>query len=390
MREQRVGLAVFWAGTLFLPVGIVSGSRSGEGRKMRIRQHWRRRGMNRIFRSVGYSGDMLNESFQRAGAVLAACVFLVALTGCTSQHGPRTALTLTEIRSLERDRFAAGRHLLGNSSISERRLGGEAWLPGDTVLLGIAVDAGNEQREWYLRARALGKIFTNMDGISLAMSDTVRVRRAAGGEWVRLDYDLVRVLVELFDGEGELLSSSESLMPELCLQHGLFEYVSQSLDGLDAFAPGQMAYGDHGEILASDELKRAVAGWIAIMKLPEFLQRDPGMDTLIWRLIDRPSLLSLVAHRGLKMEVGLNGKDARPEPARSEYGDAYRVPVMLTLNGRPAVRCEIVIARGDPPLGPCNGLLAIDAAHPSDPSRRIAVRLLAAQRGDPDAARCPR
>jgi hypothetical protein len=340
--------------------------------------------MNRVFRSAGYSGDMSTTLFQRARKVLVACILMVLVAGCTSRHGPRSALVLREVPALEHDRFGTGRSLLRSSVVDEPERNGGSWAPGDAVLLGIAVDAGGEQREWYLRARALGKIFAELDGTPLAMGDSVRVRRAGGGEWVRIDYDLVRVQVEMFDGRGQLLTSTEALMPELCLQYGLYEYVEQALAGRDAFAPGQVVHDDHGEVLASDDLRRAVAGWIAIMKLPEFLQRDAGMDNLIWRLIDRPSLMSIVTHRGLQMEVGLNGKDARPDPAGSAYGPAYRVPLMLTLNGRPAVRCEIVVARGEPPLGPCNGLIAIDATHPGDPARRIAVRLLAARRGEKD------
>jgi hypothetical protein len=326
--------------------------------------------------------------FQRTLAMLLASLVLLSIAGCITPAGPRTALELTVVTAVEPDRFAIGRRLLPDNSMP--RLAGasarDSWLPGDAVLFGVAVDAGAERREWYVRARVIGKIMSEFEGSPFAMGDSVRVRRAGVGDWVRIDYDVVRVAIELFDGDGHLLSSSEALMPELCLQYGLYEYIELSQQGRDPFAAGALSYGEHGELMADDDVRRAVSGWIAMMKLPEFLQRDSGMEQLLWKLIERPSLLSIVANRGVQMEVGLNGKDARPVPSGSVYGPAYRVPVLLTLNNRPAVRCEIVVARGAPPLGPCNGLLAIDATHPSDPSRRIAVRLLAAQRGAPDHA----
>src|SRR5690606_10336000 len=127
-------------------------------------------------------------------------------------HHPRTALHITTITALEPDRFAAGRALL---PVSHAPGPGESWLPGDAVLLGIAVDAGGEQREWYLRVRTLGKVVSDFGGSPITIGDSVRVRRAGIGDWLRIDYDLVRIGVELFDERAEILSSSESLMPEL-------------------------------------------------------------------------------------------------------------------------------------------------------------------------------
>lgn len=312
--------------------------------------------------------------------VFVASLLLLQSAACTSSTRPYGAVQIEPARDLERRRFAAGRELL-SGEVEPRS--GERWHAGDTVLLGIALDAGSTRTEWYLRATALGPVSLEIDGTTFNMRDSVRVRRAGEeGAWVRIEYDMVRVLVELFDSQGRPLSKSTALMPELCLQYGLYEYIEQSLAGQDAFASGPVQLDASGELIAGEELRRAVAGWIAIMKLPDFLQRDSGMDQLIWRIIDRPGLLSIFAYRGIQMEVGLNGKDAEPEIAGAVSGPAYRVPVDLTLNGRRAVRCEIVVTRGDPPLGPCNGLLAMDAVHPSDPSRRMAVRLLAARRGE--------
>jgi hypothetical protein len=330
--------------------------------------------MNRLRPFAGYSARMAR--FRRHCCALLAGALL---GGCTSWHTPTTALELAPIPYLEPDRFAAGRSLLPGK---HPPAAGETWRSGDSVLLGIAIDAAGQQREWYLRATIVGKIGGEYDGTPFTISDSVRVKRSGRGEeWVRIDYDLVRVKIELFDGETRRLSRSTALMPELCLQYGLLDYIEQSLDGRDAFAAAQLQSGEDGEPLASEELRRAVAGWIAIMKLPEFLQRERSMEQLIWRIIERPNLLSLLMRGRVNLDVGLSGEDARPETTAGGFEPAYRVPVSLTINGRPAVRCEIVVTRADPPLGPCGGLLAIDATHPSDPQRKLSVRLLGARRG---------
>lgn len=312
--------------------------------------------------------------------LLACCALAPALLGgCSPARGPALSLEIEAVRPLAPDRFAAGRQLLSGPIYS---LSGENWRQGDSVLLGIALDAGGEQREWYLRATAVGKVHGEYEGHRFTLNDSVRVRRTGNEDgWLRIDFDLVAVSVELFDGEARLVSKTTAMMPELCLQFGLSEYIEQSLAGSDPFAASAAAVSENGEMIAGNDVRRAVAGWIAIMRIPDFLQRDRGMEQLLWRIIDRPGVLSMIANRGVQMEVGLSGQDATVVSHAIGEASAFRVPVSLTLNGRPAVRCEILVTRGDPPLGPCNGLLALDAVHPSDPARRLAVRLLAAHRG---------
>lgn len=308
-----------------------------------------------------------------------SAAMLVGAAGCSVAPRQTAELEIRHVAPVEPDRFAAGRELLTGEMAPQT---GEQWLPGDSVLLGVALDAGNIQAEWYIRATAVQKVTMSLDGHSFNLRDSVRVRRSGSeDEWVRVEYDVVVVEIELFDSRAQLLSMTSAMMPEVCLQHGLYEYIEQTLAGVNPFETGAVLLDHSGELLAGEDLRRAVAGWIAIMKLPEFLQRDRGMEQLIWRIIDRPGLLSILANRGIQMEVGLNGADARPEYFGIGKQTAYRVPVALSLNGRQAVRCEIVVTRGDPPFGPCNGLVALDAMHPNDPSQRLAVRLLAAQRG---------
>ncbi len=294
------------------------------------------------------------------------------------------------------NRFASGAKIL--EGFDECRPG-EEWASGDCILLGIAMDTPGASREWYLRVTALGHEFVrNQEGKAFALRDSVRVRyRGKEGEehgaWVRVDYDLVPVRVELFDRDATLLSATVAMMPDLCLRHGMIDNIELERSGrgfYDSFAEsehgGQTARGAGEERVAGEEQKRFLAGWLALMKFPDFLHRK-SMGGLLWQLIERPSLISIALSGGVSLGLSLDPKRAELVGDEERLagagpgltGPVYRVPLHVEVNGSKALECEVLLARAVPPLGPGNGLLAIDAVNPRDAHKRITVRLLAAR-----------
>jgi hypothetical protein len=311
------------------------------------------------------------------GALLWLCGILL-LPACQRPAAVGRALTPPNIAEVEPGRFDRGRELLEGFTVAGED---EHWGIGDSVLLGIAMDAPGISRTWYMRATVLGLPVLQLDGKVFTMSDSARVRMRTPEDelrWVRVDYGVVPVAVELFDGHLELLAENQAMMPDLCLRWGLVEFIELGrggvgfLDGLDLSAGG--------DLVAVETQNRFLAGWLALTKLPDFLHRD-SMKGLVWQLVDRPSLLSIVRSRGVTMSLDLAPELAEEIPSpRAGIERAYRVPMHVTINGEPAMVCSLLLARPTPPLGPASGLLGLDAENPRNPAKRITVRLLAAER----------
>lgn len=279
-------------------------------------------------------------------------------------------------------RFAAGRALLEGFDPAEPE---GRWRPGDRVLLGIAADGAGPPREWYMRVTAVADTIELSSGEKLTARDRVKVSRTEDPDGPRLvvDFELVLMSVELFDGEGKSISASTAMMPSICLQHGLTEFIEQERAGLSIMRTGEpQERTPEGELKATELQRRNLAGWLAIMKLPEFLNRNKSMEGLVWQLIERPGVLSVVVNGGVSMSLQMRGKDATPvEAAAGMASPVYDVPMQVLINDRTAMECQLRVAPAAPPLGPCNGLVAIDARNPRDPGKRVSVRLLAARRG---------
>jgi hypothetical protein len=65
-------------------------------------------------------------------------------------------------------------------------------------------------------------------------------------------------------------------------------------------------------------------------------------------------------------------------------GDSlYRFPVVIDLNGKPALRCTLIVNSPRPPLLTCAGIVGV-AAEPAESSdKRIEIRVVSARRSAP-------
>jgi hypothetical protein len=308
----------------------------------------------------------------------------LAAAGCRST-APLSAvpppMVTFEGAELADARFAAGAALLSGFDALEDG----PWKLGDSVLLGIGIERPGRAKELYLKITAMPKFpEIRLGDESLVFRDAMRVRYTphdsqADGGWVRLEYDLVPLQVELFDDSAKLIFKTISMMPEPCLRHGLIDNIELERSGgsfYDELPPAEAGQ----DRIAGERQLRLLAGWMALMRLPQFLHRE-SMQGLVWDIVEKPSLLSVLRSGGVSLGLAMQAKDAElvePPPLGAEI--AYRVPLVVQVNDRPALECTLLLARATPPLGPCNGLLAIEGVNPKDSRKRLTVRLLAARR----------
>jgi hypothetical protein len=267
---------------------------------------------------------------------------------------------------------------------------GKNWRGGDSVLLGVAIDGAGEPREMYIRVTVAGVPVVEPGITPFVMwgSTGFKINPTNGTppHTVSVSYELAELIVETFDAEGKKLHQTSAMMPGPCLRYGLIEYVEQERAGMTFGHPDLQGPIVDGVSNATEPQVRAAAGMLALMRLPMFLSREKTMGKTVDHVVRRPGLGSIIVNRGVSVSLALRPERAEPvEPPAPWTGRCYRVPLELEANDRLAANCMLTITRADPPLGPCNGLLEIEASHPDDPAKRVRVKLLAARRGKPAA-----
>ncbi len=141
-----------------------------------------------------------------------------------------------------------------------------------------------------------------------------------------------------------------------------------------------------GAVEASDEsIARALTrdeqrlGFYAYgMSAGILLSNNELCQRLLMKIAARPSLLSIAANFGV--EVGVQTSPQQPPvPTRILLGgqrfDGLRQPMQIMANGKPAVLLDVYAVPIRGPLGVTNGIVLIEARHPTDPNRRATLRL---------------
>jgi hypothetical protein len=100
------------------------------------------------------------------------------------------------------------------------------------------------------------------------------------------------------------------------------------------------------------------------------------------QVVKMPSVWSVIRHVGVRMDLNYWWMDVR-EIDGSQAGAArpvYQFPLRVYLNGALGTKTTLAVSSPRPPLQTCAGILAMCIEHPTDESRRLFIRVLAARR----------
>lgn len=288
-----------------------------------------------------------------------ALAWLVGAAACHVAEPPRVATGELAPASLLATEFPAARTLLAGYVDGSAE---GTWRVGDTLLYGLRLQRGGEEQRWIL---------------SLAVEDLVP--EVAPRVWTfdvdgkdeRFESSLCRVAAVVYDANGQELARSQPLVPQQFLASG-FAAVS---------AATWAARRNGGRPpLARD----VAAGVVSAVALLETVRQDPALAPVLWAVVDKPSLWSVLGHFGATVLVRPHLDRivpcATPSPAMP-FGGAWRVPMSLFVNDQPALATELVVAEPAPPFAVGAGVLAAVARHPTRPDVRCEMLLLAAGRG---------
>ena len=162
--------------------------------------------------------------------------------------------------------------------------------------------------------------------------------------------------------------------------HGSFQ-MSGSPFNADQIARGRKLVEAYH--ITPDE-ERAWAGSIpALLSYFEILQETPGLSDVVFKVVELPSIWSLLRHGGIS--AGIDFRSERIEPARSAVcpvsSPAYFLPMGLAINNRPALEVTLLVTEPEPPLLACGGIVGLVAENPKEPHTYVALRVISARHG---------
>ncbi len=122
----------------------------------------------------------------------------------------------------------------------------------------------------------------------------------------------------------------------------------------------------------------------ALISYIEIIQHTEGLEDLLRKLIELPSLWSIVKHLGVQADLRF-GDDVLPSPANAAdwklepSTPVYYFPMFLRLNREPALKISLVVTSPRPPLRICGGVVGVVAETIGDEETYMTMRLISAK-----------
>jgi len=160
-----------------------------------------------------------------------------------------------------------------------------------------------------------------------------------------------------------------------------------------AFSFGSKAFSD-AEIIKSKKMaerfqftadeERALAGSApALMSYFEIVQRTAGLENILFKIVDLPSLWSMIRHGGVNANIRMDSKHIAaasttvlPLPTNPAL---YQYPLVLELNNQPALNITLIVTAPQPPLLSCGGIVAMVVERPGSQGAYMTLRVISAR-----------
>jgi hypothetical protein len=134
------------------------------------------------------------------------------------------------------------------------------------------------------------------------------------------------------------------------------------------------------------EDERALAGSApALMSYFAIVQETAGLDDILFKMVDLPSLWSMIRHGGVNANIRFDIKHIAMAPdallTLPTNPKLYQFPVALDLNDQPALNITFFAAPPQPPLLTCGGIVGMLVERPDGKGTYLTLRVI--------SARCP-
>lgn len=131
------------------------------------------------------------------------------------------------------------------------------------------------------------------------------------------------------------------------------------------------------------EQRALCATFPALFSYFNIVQHTEGLESLLRKLIELPSLWSMIRHRGVHADFSF-GNGASPSTVNPADWNlppdapVFHFPWLLRLNDQPALKITLVVTRPRPPLLICGGVVGVLAEKIGDDETYMTLRVISA------------
>ena len=164
-------------------------------------------------------------------------------------------------------------------------------------------------------------------------------------------------------------------------EKGWFSFASKPFSDAEVQAGRRLAE----ELHLTDDEQRALAGTgPALMSYFSIVQRTAGLEDILFKLLDMPSLWSILRRGGVSANFRMESKLIAPAAAADwnlpASAPLYHLPLVLELNRQPALNITLAVTAPQSPLLACGGIVGLVAVRPNDKERFLILRIVSARR----------
>lgn len=323
------------------------------------------------------------------GLLAAAMVFAMDLATLGAEVPASVPPKLTPIAASPAVISAAGAHHIPIAGLSAGRALTNGLLPGDATSVLITFIEKKKQTQWLLQVEA-----TAPDPMK-PLTKTNKITVGSGfGPPMKFESRPVPAKLQM---HGPFGVAGWKKPPKSEVARAQFSMNENFLSlGMDQAAAAMWRWSktvDFSKEVDSKVLKavnptlaeqRAVCGTFpALISYFEIVQHTDGLKDLLYKLVELPSLWSMIKHRGVDVNFSF-GNGLAPAPANPidwhlpASSEAYYFPWLVRLNGEPALKITLVVTSPQSPLLICGGVVGVLLEKIDDEEIYMTMRLLSA------------
>jgi hypothetical protein len=164
-------------------------------------------------------------------------------------------------------------------------------------------------------------------------------------------------------------------------EHGNFTFGPKPFNETEIAKGRKLAEVTH--ITSEDE--RALCGSCpALLSYFDFAQHTPGLQDICFKVVDMPSVWSMIRHAGVTANLVFETEQFRAADAfawdSAGNTPAYYFPIVLKLNNQPALKVTFAVTSPRPPLLGCGGVVGMLAEKPDEKETYLTLRVISARR----------
>jgi hypothetical protein len=163
--------------------------------------------------------------------------------------------------------------------------------------------------------------------------------------------------------------------------HGNFAFGPKPFNDGEIVKGRKLAEMTH---ITSDDERALCGSGPALLSYFDFARNTPGLQDVCLKVIDLPSVWSMIRHVGVNANLTFQTEKFRAADAfawgSSGNSAVYYFPMSLDLNNQPALKLTLVVTSPRSPLLECGGIVGMLAEKPGENETYLTFRVIGARR----------